>query len=95
MILLDISWGKLLPRDLVTISIALGTASSMRNLNLSYNRLNFDEVADPVQASDSMVFMNNIKIFFENAMFVNHINFSGMDFLPKQLTQLMEMLKQC
>lgn len=44
LILLDISWGQLLPKELAAISQALAQhARSLRNLNLSYNRLNFDE----------------------------------------------------
>ena len=73
-----------MPKDLATISTALaGSAPSMRNLNLSYNKLNFDIVADPITAADSAVFMKNLKEFFEHSIYVNHVNFSGMDLLPK------------
>jgi len=40
----DISWGQLLPKELSTISAGLArSAKSLRNLNLSYNRLNFED----------------------------------------------------
>ena len=60
----DISWGQLLPKELAIISDGLARyAKSMRNLNLSYNRLNFDD-ADGTQKQDSERFMANIKDFF-------------------------------
>ena len=42
MISLDLSWGKLLPKDLLLISKSLSYRfEALRNLNLSYNRLSF------------------------------------------------------
>jgi len=42
MILLDVSWGKMLPKHLADLAEALAMKSkSLRNLNLSYNSLNF------------------------------------------------------
>ena len=44
MISLDLSWGKLRPKDLVLISKSLTFRFEvLRNLNLSYNRLSFTE----------------------------------------------------
>ena len=45
---LDISWSKLIPSQLVRISEALkdedaNAIRTLRNLNLSYNSLHFDE----------------------------------------------------
>ena len=43
LILIDISWGKLSPRDLNILTKSLSKhARSIRNLNLSYNELNFN-----------------------------------------------------
>ena len=79
LIMLDISWGGLFPNELARISKALSrNAKSMRNLNLSYNALNFDE--DGPHKADSNRFMRNIQEFFKIATFINHINFSGMNF---------------
>ena len=47
LILLDVSWGQLMPKELAILSTVLTqNAKSMRNINLSYNRLNFDEEGD-------------------------------------------------
>ena len=51
----------------------------MRNLNLSYNRINY-EGGDKDQKEYGEQFMKNMKDFAKNAPFVNHINFSGMAF---------------
>ena len=82
LILLDISWCQLCPKELASLSMTLTkNGKQMRNLNLSYNRLNFDtSKAENEQANqDSYKFMDNIKIFFIEAVFVNHVNFSGMN----------------
>ena len=82
LILLDISWCQLCPKELASISLTLAkNGKQMRNLNLSYNRLNFDtSKAENEQANKySHKFMENIKIFFSEAVFVNHVNFSGMN----------------
>ena len=43
LILLDISWCQLFPKELAAISMMLAkNGKQMRNINLSYNKLNFD-----------------------------------------------------
>ena len=55
----------------------------MRNINLSYNRLNFDDEGDAKVQSER--FLTNLEEFFEQSKFVNHVNFSGMNLKQKQL----------
>jgi len=44
MIHLDLSWARLYPKDLCELSVALSeSAWSLRNLNLSYNKLDFSK----------------------------------------------------
>ena len=86
LIFLDLSWSKLVPKDLSAISFMLAqNCKAIRNLNLSYNRLTFtseeknSENAE-VNIQYSQDFMDNIHNFLCEAMFINHINFSGMNF---------------
>ena len=65
----------------------------MRNLNLSYNKLNFEGDNASAEASDR--FMQNIGEFFELAKFVNHINFSGMNLKSAQLSKIIGWLRCC
>ena len=84
MILLDVSWAKLLPKELQSLSLVLSrSGANIRNLNLSYNMLDF-EFESPGY-DDSEKFMTNIMEFFRIATFVNHINFSGMNFKKPQI----------
>ena len=77
MILLDLSWACLTPVDLALISKTLSMeAWSLRNLNLSYNKLDFDSSREARKNSE--LFISNMEKFFWEALFINHINFSGM-----------------
>lgn len=49
----------------------------MRNLNMSYNALDFDPKSE--QLDDSNEFIGNMKEFLAEATFMNHINLSGMN----------------
>jgi len=84
MIALDLSYARLLPSHLQQLSLALSQkCPTMRNLNLSYNALifhNIDHVEKTDERTQSENFMINIREFFYLAKFVNHINFSGMNF---------------
>ena len=81
LILLDLSWCKLAPKDLVLISVTMMEyCDSLRNLNLSYNQLNFDE-NNPKEPNIvlSEQFLVNLEEFLDAATFLNHVNFSGMN----------------
>ena len=79
LIALDISWAQLRSKQLNQIVFTLSRfGKSMRNLNLSYNYLDFNEKSP--EYNDSISFMNNFKAFLQYAIFINHINFSGMCF---------------
>ena len=60
-------------------------------MNLSYNLLNFN--VDSPEYEDSESFMKNLTNFFKLAKFINHVNFSGMNFQKGQILQLLEMMK--
>lgn len=95
MILLDISWAKLMPKELAALTKALaGNCRSMRNLNLSYNRLNFDG-ADKTQVAYSEAFLSHLEEWIDIARFVNHVNFSGMNLKAAQLSRIIQLLKRC
>ena len=83
LIFCDLSWAKLIPKDLVMIAFQLGrTAKSLRNLNLSYNKLSFksdEQVVGFHAVKFSNEFIDNIEMLLEEAIFINHINFSGMN----------------
>ena len=55
----------------------------MRNLNLSYNLLNFNK--ESPDFDDSEFFMANISTFFKNAKFVVDVNLSGMNLQKEQI----------
>ena len=40
-------------------------------------------------------FMENLEEFFGNALFINHINFSGMNFDQTNMWKLLEMIRKC
>ena len=76
---MDVSWGKLKAKELNTIVWNLkNDGFKIRNLNLSYNELDFNEKSPHYE--DSMRFMINIDKFIPRARFLNHINLSGMNF---------------
>ena len=61
MIFLDLSWSNLAPRDLAEIASCLSdNAFAIRNRNLSYNKLNFDE-ANERDLGHSEVFLDSIE----------------------------------
>ena len=106
--LLDLSWSKLMPEDLSLLSNALSaSAKNIRNLNLSYNKLVFESsnysglssVKEYTSWDDEVIaskrFLNNIESFLEESMFVNHINFSGMNLTEKYVRKLVNMFKKC
>ena len=66
---------------------------SIRSLNLSYNDLDFnqnDNAGSNYQYS--LKFMEYLPIFLEKAKFINHINFSGMQYQKTQIKELTLML---
>ena len=92
MILLDVSCAQLLSKQLKALSLALAEeGDNMRNLNLSYNSLNFN--VDSPEYEDSESFMENLGNFFKHSKWINHVNFSGMNFQKSQILQLLEMIK--
>ena len=64
----------------------------MRNLNLSYNYLDFpkeeeekietpyDDEEEEIELEDSDQFMENLKDFLNYAIYINHVDFSHMNF---------------
>ena len=50
------------------------------------------EGSDP---TDSESFLENMGKFFTAATFINHINFSGMNFKKQQVFKLLDLLKNC
>ena len=76
LIFLDLSWSRLFPKDLASLSVVLSNGAwSLRNLNLSYNKLEFN--LNPMDRMYSQLFMDNMEKFFWEALFINHVNFSG------------------
>ena len=59
----------------------------MRNLNLSYNQLNYNEKSPHFKKS--LKFLVELKEFFSAAIYINHINFSGMNFGKAQIMELL------
>ena len=89
MISIDLSYSQLLPKQLKAIAIALGQkGQNFRSLNLSYNLLN-QKGSDP---KDSAAFMEHIILFVKIAKYLNHINFSGMNFEKDQLISLIQVI---
>jgi len=66
---------------------------NIRNLNLSYNILEFNE--DSVNYEDSIGFMENIRNVFKNCKYLSHVNFSGMNYDKKHLLELIRGMNQC
>ncbi len=94
LIFLDLSWSRLFPKDLASLSVALSNGAwSLRNLNLSYNKLEFN--LNPVDRMHSQLFMDNMEKFFWEALFINHVNFSGMNLNEEQVTRMLDIFNQC
>ena len=88
---LDLSWTKLKPVQLLALSETLKKDDgyplrNIRNLNLSYNSLFFDEKAKEPLPSDK--FVENLIEFIQNTRALNHLDISGMklgrDYNPDQ-----------
>jgi len=78
---LDLSWTKLKPNHLKAISLVLKKdggypIQNIRNLNLSYNSLIFDETAKDPLPSDQ--FIENLLEFIQTSRALNHLDISGM-----------------
>ena len=81
-----------MPKQLRALSRAISlNGSNIRNLNLSYNILNFNPKSPDFEHSNQ--FMKNITQFFKTAEFVNHVNFSGMNFKKQQILDLLDQLR--
>lgn len=76
---LDLSKTCLKPKNLEKISLELMQAFRiLRDLNLSYNMLNFNKnCIDEFQASEN--FIKNIGVLLKKSVILNHVNFSGME----------------
>ena len=69
----------MLPKHLEQLSMGLANSGrSIRHLNLSYNILDYDFDSPNKEHSDK--FLIHIHEFFEICKFINHVNFSGMNF---------------
>lgn len=80
---IDLSCTCLTPKQLEFMSAELRhLAEQLRELNLSYNRLVFDETASPEDAACSASFVVNVAEWVQNAKMLSHLNLSGMD-IPK------------
>jgi len=76
---IDLSWAKLTPKNLEQISFALlNKIKSIRMINFSYNKLNFDD--DHFEYYHSVNFLENIKQFLGTSVVLNHVKLSGMNF---------------
>ena len=65
----------------------------MRNLNISYNSLDFDEKSKDFE--DSKQFMVHLKVFLTETIFLNHVNLSGMNFKKEQILDIFYWLRNC
>ena len=65
---------------------------SLRNLNLSYNSLYFDETNRDLPNSEE--FLENFTEFLENTRMLNHLDISGMNFGKEELKALCATLSQ-
>jgi len=79
---LDLSWTKLKPSHLCEISEVLKSEDAypvrnLRNLNLSYNSLYFDETAADVLPSEE--FVENLIEYIGISETLNHLDISGMN----------------
>jgi hypothetical protein len=81
---IDFSWGSLSPRALCQISECFKyRKSTLRNIDLSYNRLNFHVESSEYQ--DSINFVNNFCKFLDDAVVMTHFKLSGMELGREEL----------
>ena len=98
LLLFDISWSKLIPSQLLRISEVLKDEDAhpirtLRNLNLSYNSLHFDETINSEEEPlASQQFIDNLIEYINTSTVLNHIDISGMnlgrDYHPEQFQYL-------
>lgn len=65
----------------------------IRDLNLSYNCLNFDVVGSP-EYQHSQNFLDNMFTLFKNAKVLNHLNFSGINMPQEQMVTFCMSMKR-
>jgi uncharacterized protein YjbI with pentapeptide repeats len=88
LVYLNLSWGALRPKELSILSKELAAkGKQLRNLDLSYNMLNF-EPRNQQEFKDSTQFIKNISKVFLNSVFFNHLNFSGMNIDKSHMSRL-------
>lgn len=74
----DISWSSISIQQLITVTESLlNRQRSIRHINLSYNRLDFE---DPIERVKSLEVIENLSSLFEKAYVLCHIKLSGMNF---------------
>ena len=92
---LDLSWASLTPKQLNLIAHELKDVDgpSLKNLNLSYNRLDFQSSDE--DSAYSRKFLSNMRNFFQGARWLNHLNMSGMNIEQEELLQLCQDITTC
>ena len=86
----DLSWTGLLPYQLELIASTLcENNQTVKNLNLAYNTLLFDEIHD-----QSEVFVEKIVEFISNSTILNHIDLSGMGFQKEHILSVSMAISQ-
>ncbi len=92
--LLDLQWAKLTPKNLETLGESLlYRLKSLRMLNLSYNKLVFEE-GHP-DYGPSVGFLELLKQFLETSLVINHVKLSGMNYGKGQLIDFCRALYSC
>lgn len=84
--LFDISWTSISISHLVKITESLiNRQRSIRHINLSYNRLDFEK---EFEKELSLKVMTNLYTLFEKAFVLCHVKLSGMNFGKEQILEL-------
>ena len=89
--LLNVSWARLSCQHLSMISARLiDRVLSLRSVDLSYNRLQFNQDHNADEFYFTQIFMDNLIAYLDKSILINHLKLSGMSYDQESIIKIVE-----
>mgnify|MGYP003854278695 CR=1 FL=1 len=87
--MINFSWAQFSCEHLSMISSCLcDRVLSLRSIDFSFNRLNFNEELNQNEYYFSQKFVEGLNEFLEKSILINHLKLSGMNYSQKGILQI-------